>query len=292
VPEKTPPFIRFIEENKKAIVILLLLISTIGGILAYRYYRYTQEDPQFCMSCHLMQEAFKTWQEGRHRDYPCQVCHTMNLFEQNKMLISFVVKGTTTIKQKHGRISPWDSCRACHVAAIAQGSRSLSNSYGHARHVFMENISCGKCHFGNLHRFTPNEKACAECHTDRMIHGMGMEGLSCLNCHNYGEKAPKMITSDRCLRCHKNLEVKNVMSSLNCFDCHRPHGKIKPSSQDCLKNCHGNEAKVGQHSLHMTRAGLQCLDCHKAHRWTVGNEQAKRLCTRCHGLKDPATFIF
>jgi nitrate/TMAO reductase-like tetraheme cytochrome c subunit len=292
VPEKTSSFIRFIEENKKAIVILLFLISAIGGILAHRYYRYTQEDPQFCMSCHLMQEAFKTWQEGQHRDYPCQTCHTMNLFEQNKMLISFVVKGTTTIKQKHGRISPWDSCRACHMSDIVQGSRSLSNSYGHARHVFMENISCGQCHFGNLHRFSPNEKACAECHTDRMIHGMGMEGLSCLNCHSYGEKAPKMITNDRCLRCHKNLEMKNVMSSLNCFDCHRPHGKIKPSSQDCLKNCHGNEARVGQHNLHMTKAGLQCLDCHKAHRWTVGNEQARTLCTRCHGLKNPASFIY
>jgi cytochrome c nitrite reductase small subunit len=157
VPDKTPGFIRFIEENKKAIVILLFLISIIGGILAYRYYRYTQEDPNFCTSCHLMQEAFKTWQEGKHRDYPCQVCHTMTLFEQNKMLISFVVKGTQTIKQKHGRISPWDACRACHVSDIAQGSKSLSNSYGHARHVFMENISCGKCHFGNLHKFTPDD---------------------------------------------------------------------------------------------------------------------------------------
>ena len=289
---KHSSFIQFIEENKKAIVILLFLISIIGGILGFRYYRHTREDPEFCMTCHLLQDSLKNWQESKHRDIQCQTCHTMSLVEQNRMLISFVVKGAHTAKQKHGRISPWDSCKGCHVSAVVQGSRSLSSSYGHARHVFMQDINCNKCHSGNQHQFTPNQQACSDCHTDKMIHGMGMEALSCLNCHSYREKAPKMITNDRCLRCHKDLGAKNVMSSLNCFDCHHPHGKIKPSSQDCLKSCHGNESKVGQHDLHMTKAGLQCLDCHKAHSWVVGREQAKTLCTKCHKLKDPATFIY
>jgi len=289
---KPSSFAHFIVENRKAIVTLLFLISIIGSILAFRYYRHTQEDPEFCMSCHLMQDAFKTWQAGKHRDFQCQICHTMTLIEQNKMMVSFVMRGTKTIKQKHGRISPWDACKNCHTADVSKGSKSLSSSYGHARHVFMQNISCGTCHFGNLHKFTPNQPACPECHTDRMIHGMGMEGLTCLNCHNFSEKTPKMITNERCLRCHKSLGEKNVMSGLKCFDCHHPHGKIKPSSQDCLKDCHGNETKVGQHNLHMTKAGLQCLDCHKAHTWTVGKEQAKTRCAKCHKLKDPATFIY
>jgi nitrate/TMAO reductase-like tetraheme cytochrome c subunit len=285
-------FIDLIEENKQAIVILLFLISITGGIVGYKYYRHTQDDPEFCMSCHLMQDAFKTWQSGKHRDFQCQICHTMTLIEQNKMMVSFVVRGSKTLKQKHGRISPWNACRGCHVSDVAQGSKTLTNSYGHARHVFMQNISCGKCHFGNLHQFSPNQQACSECHTDRLIHGLGMEGMQCLNCHNYSEKAPKMITSERCLRCHQELRQKNVMSAVNCFDCHHPHGKIKPSSQDCLKSCHGNESKVGQHNLHMTKAGLQCLDCHKAHRWAVGREQAVKICTRCHAYKDPAKFIY
>ena len=82
------------------------------------------------------------------------------------------------------------------------------------------------------------------------------------------------------------------MSSLKCFDCHHPHGKIKPSSQDCLKNCHGSEARVGQHNLHMKKAKLTCLDCHKAHTWIVDKKTAKGLCNRCHVLRDPATFIY
>lgn len=282
----------FIEENQKAIVILLLLLSIIGGIVGYQYYRHTREDPEFCVSCHLMQEAFRTWQMSKHRDFQCQTCHVMDLIEQNRLLVSFVIKGPKSIKQEHGRVKPWNTCRGCHGSDVAQGSITLSKSYGHARHVFMLNINCSECHMGTLHTFTPNEQACAKCHNDKMIHGMGMEGLTCLKCHTYGEKAPKMISNERCLSCHRNIPEKGVMSKLQCFDCHHPHGKIKPSGADCLKNCHGNEAKVGQHELHMTRTKLTCLDCHKAHTWTVKKSESKNLCNRCHQLKDPATFIY
>lgn len=283
----------FIEENQKAIVFLLLLISITGGLVGYRYYKYTKEDPGFCSSCHMMQEAFKIWQMSKHRDFPCQKCHEMDLLEQNRMLVSYVIRGPkTSVGQKHGRISPWNACRTCHLSDIAQGSVTLSRSYGHARHVFMLNIGCEKCHTSAVHNFSPNSQACGACHADKVIHGMGMAGLSCLNCHNYREKEPKMISNERCLRCHKNFPSKGPMSSLKCFDCHHPHGKIRPSEQDCLKNCHGNEARVGQHNLHMRRAKLGCLDCHKAHSWNIGEKEAKNLCSRCHVPRNPATFIF
>jgi nitrate/TMAO reductase-like tetraheme cytochrome c subunit len=283
---------KFIEENQKAIVLLLLLVTVIGGIVGYRYYRYTKEDPQFCSSCHLMQEAYKTWRKSPHRDFTCQRCHVMSILEQNRMLVAYVVRGTKSTRQKHGRISPWNACRECHLSDVAQGSVTLKKSYGHARHVFMENISCSKCHTGTSHTFAPNEQACSGCHKDKVIHGLGMEGLSCLKCHSYGEPAPKMISNDRCLSCHKDYPKDGPMATLRCFDCHHPHGQLKPTSQDCLKNCHGNEARVGQHNLHMVRADLECLDCHKAHTWFIGIKQAKDLCNRCHELKDPATFIY
>lgn len=282
----------FIEENQKAIVFLLLLITAIGGIVGYRYYVYTKEAPEFCTSCHMVQEAFKTWQLSKHRDIPCQKCHAMSILEQNRMLVAFVVRGGQSATQSHGRISPWNACRECHLAEATQGSVTFRNSYGHARHVFMQNISCSKCHSGTLHAFTPNPQACQGCHQDKVIHGMGMEGMSCLRCHSYGEKAPKMIANDRCLTCHKHIPTRGPMAHLKCFDCHHPHGKIRPSSADCMKSCHGNESQVGQHSLHLTRAKLQCLDCHKAHGWTVGKKEAVGLCNRCHPAKDPATFIY
>lgn len=289
---KPSSFQTFIEENQKAIVLLLLLLSIMGGVVGFRYYKHTQEDPEFCVSCHLMQEAFKSWQKSKHRDFQCQVCHSMTILEQNRLLISFVVKGEKTIKQKHGRINPWNACRECHTSAVAQGSVTLTNSYGHARHVFMLNIPCQTCHTGSLHAFKPDEQVCSTCHKDRLIHGMGMEGLSCLTCHTYGEKELKMISDERCRSCHRTIPTKGVMSRLKCFDCHHPHGQIKPSSSDCLKTCHGNESKVGQHELHMEKAKLQCLDCHRAHLWAISKTEAKKLCNRCHVLKDPATFIY
>jgi hypothetical protein len=285
-------FFGFLEENQKALVLLLLLVTAIGAIVGYRYYRYTRYDPDFCKSCHMMQESYKTWQMSKHRDFPCQRCHEMSVLEQNRMLIAYVVKGTGTVSQKHGRISPWHACKECHLSDVEQGSVTLNKSYGHARHVFMLNISCSQCHMGTSHTFAPNANACSNCHRDKVIHGMSMQSLSCLQCHSYGEKAPKMISVERCLSCHRNIPTKGAMSSLKCFDCHHPHGKLKPSNADCLQNCHGNESRVGQHRLHMTRAELDCLDCHKAHTWSVGKREAKGLCDRCHALKDPATFIY
>lgn len=268
------------------------MLSVTGAIVGYRNYRHTRDDPEFCISCHMMQEALKTWQMSKHRDFTCQKCHVMSLLEQNRMLIAFVVKGIKRTHQTHGRISPWNACKECHLSEVAQGSVTLSNSYGHARHVFMQQINCSRCHTGNLHAFTPNEQACPGCHADKVIHGMGMEGLSCLKCHSFGEKTPRMISSERCLRCHKNIPSKGPMSSLKCFDCHYPHSKIKLSSQDCLKTCHGNEARVGQHNIHMKKTRLNCLDCHKAHTWSIGRKEAKNLCNRCHPIKDPETFIY
>jgi nitrate/TMAO reductase-like tetraheme cytochrome c subunit len=274
------------------IVILLLLLSFIGALVGYKYYRHTQEDPEFCASCHLMQEAFRTWQMSRHRDLQCQICHSMNLLEQNRLLVAFVVKGSRSVKQTHGRVKPWKSCKTCHLEEAAQGSITLQSSYGHARHVFMENINCSKCHTGDMHNFKPQEMACRECHKDKLVHGLGMEGLLCLNCHSFGEKSPKMVLVEKCLVCHKDIPSKGPMAHIKCFECHKPHEKIKLTSNDCLVRCHGNESQVGQHGLHMREAGLNCLDCHKAHIWIVGPKEAKGLCNRCHSLKDPKTFIY
>src|ERR1017187_6192567 len=120
-------FSKFIEENHQPIVLLLLLVSVIGGIVGFRYYKHTKEDPEFCMSCHVMQDAFKTWQKSKHRDFTCQKCHVMSLLEQNKMLISYVVKGHDgSTSQTHGRISPWDTCRSCHLSEVSQGSLTLN----------------------------------------------------------------------------------------------------------------------------------------------------------------------
>jgi hypothetical protein len=284
---------RFLEENRTAILLLLLVVAVTGAIAGFRYYRYTQTDPQFCASCHMMQESYRSWEQSSHRDVICQQCHKLTLLEQNRLFLTYVARGyTAPQEQKHGRVAPWEACKDCHIRDVKQGSVSLRSSFGHARHVFMENIGCMKCHSEKLHSFQPDEKACITCHQDKLVHGLGMEGLSCLKCHSYEEKAPKMVSPRRCRECHKTIPTTGPMSELTCFQCHKPHGEIKIKSADCMGNCHGNEARVGQHGLHLNKTSLNCLDCHKAHAWVVGKEQARGLCDRCHKLRDPATFIY
>ncbi len=284
---------RFFEERKGTIVLLLLVVSLIGVVSGWRYMKYTRSDPQFCATCHVLQESFVGWEKSSHRDIICQECHRMSVLEQNRLLMVYVLKGyTAPAEHAHGRLKPWKSCRGCHIDAVKQGAITLRASYGHARHVFMENIECMRCHSPQGHDFKPDERACGGCHADRLVHGLGMEGLSCLKCHSYGEKTSRPVSSERCMGCHKDIPRSGPMAGLRCLECHKPHGKIKLQSADCLGQCHGNEASVGQHGIHMKKTGIACLDCHKAHKWTVGPKEAKRLCARCHPLRDPRSFIY
>ncbi len=161
----------YIEENQTAIVLLLLLIAITGWLVGFRHYQYTRQDPDFCKSCHSMQEAFSTWQMSKHRDVICQECHKMSLIEQNRMLISFVVQGneTESSDQNHGRISPWQACRTCHLTEEVDGTFRLRNSYRHSRHLFMLKTDCSSCHAGALHDFTPNRHACPDCHSEQVM---------------------------------------------------------------------------------------------------------------------------
>ncbi len=285
-------FEHFLEHLKGFILALIAVISVLGAVVGYKYYRHTQDDPEFCMSCHIMKEAFIEWERGKHRDVVCQKCHQLSILEQNQLLVAYVVKGNQKqFSQTHGREKPWKTCKKCHMDEVYQGSLTLNKSYGHARHVFIQRINCQICHRINVHNFHPNEDACRKCHQDKGVHGAGMEAFSCLKCHSFSEKTPSMIPKDRCIKCHEGVSQKGPMSNLLCHQCHKPHGNIKPRSEDCLGICHGNETKVKQHGLHMKK-GLACIDCHKPHTWVVGQAEARTICTRCHPYKDPRRFIY
>ncbi|MCX7792831.1 MAG: NapC/NirT family cytochrome c [Thermodesulfovibrionales bacterium] len=281
----------FLHEIRGSVLLLLFLISLTVIVLGYKYYRHTQESPEFCLSCHLMKEAYKTWQRSRHSDIVCQTCHRLSLIEQNRLLVAFVA-GKKSVTETHGRQKPWQSCKKCHFPDIEQGAISDSKTFGHARHVFSMKITCNECHLGELHEFKPESKACMKCHRDKLVHGLGMEGLQCLNCHTFSkEPSQKLASEKRCLQCH-NVPKTGPMSALRCFDCHKPHGMIKLKGSDCLGRCHSHELEVGQHRLHVEKAKVDCLFCHKAHTWRVGRKLASRICTKCHAYRDPSSFIF
>jgi hypothetical protein len=244
---------------------------------------------RYCELCHLMKEPIKSWQKSAHKDTVCQTCHAMNLLAQNSLLLRYVVSGGKSRNaEKHGRLTPWDSCETCHLAEAKQGSVTLRKSYGHARHVFMEQIECKKCHTADAHNFYPDEKNCLRCHKNKGVHGVGMEGFACLSCHAYGDTSA-MPTKEKCLSCHKEIPSKVPMTKVECRNCHKPHTSILPTSMDCLGNCHTNQEEIGRHDKH---AHISCLECHKAHEWKVDKEEAISLCSKCHEYRDPFAFIF
>jgi hypothetical protein len=276
---------------KKSIILLILLVCAVGAVTAFRYFRFMEEDIAYCSVCHIMEEGYNTWEKSGHYLIICQECHMLNYYEGNKLLMARFIRGEH-VPQEHGRVKPWEVCIKCHMQDTAQGSVTLRESYGHARHVFMQNVPCTSCHKGAGHEFGVDHIKCQNCHTDKMVHGMGTAGIYCLNCHTFTERSTKLVSKERCFNCHNDMPSAGIMSQIKCFECHHPHTKLTFKSEDCLASCHGNETRVGMHGLHLTKTSMGCLDCHKAHTWSVGMKEARGLCDKCHPIKDPMTFVY
>ncbi len=132
--------------DKAILVSLMLIISVLGIVLAVRYYNYIQKNPEFCNSCHLMEEAYTAWKLSGHRNMVCQECHQLGMIEQNRLLVKFVFTTDRKTPEPHGNETPWKTCTTCHWDEAAQGSLTVNKSTGHARHVFMEKLQCKDCH--------------------------------------------------------------------------------------------------------------------------------------------------
>jgi len=258
--------------DKTILISIMLAISVLGIVLAVRYYNYIQKSPEFCSSCHLMEEAYTAWKLSGHHSIVCQDCHQLGLIEQNRLLIKFVFTTDRKTPEAHGAETPWKMCTKCHWDEAAQGSISVNRSTGHARHVFAERLVCKDCHSRTIHAFRPDKSACLRCHKDWKIHGVGMGEVSCMTCHPFSSKGQGEFIPNRsrCLSCHKKssktgFPEKTPMARLNCYECHKPHTRIKPADDDCLR-CHTREV-LARKPVH--RAGKHCIGCHIPHRWTT-----------------------
>lgn len=312
----------------KLIIIALVLVIVFGGaFIAYKTYNFTQNNPKFCTGCHLMEPAYTSWATSEHKTVNCHDCHHLSVPELNRLLISFVFKRPNTVPERHKEqiIVDQKHCNQCHTSGKAE---SINKSRFHARHVYMEQIECTVCHGelkpdkSGLHRFLPSEKFCAKCHKNRQVHGVGMGGLACLNCHT--DRTPDLKPARmKCLYCHgtdeklrkqlvaegtidvrffqpsaalinKATKIKfNEKSPMQffCYECHKPHtpGKVRPTSAECLR-CHGDIRDVGKHKIHLNM-DMQCKDCHRPHIWKVTDETAKKDCVTCHEFKSPKAFL-
>lgn len=257
--------------DKTVMVSILLVISIVAIVLAVRYYEYIQKNPEFCNSCHLMEEAYAAWKQSGHRFIICQDCHRLGIIEQNRLLVKFVFTTDRRTPEPHGNVTPWETCTRCHWdEANKQGAISVTKSIGHARHVRVEGIACMECHTRSVHAFRPDRNACIRCHANWKVHGVGMEETSCMSCHPFSPKTPGGFIPDRerCLSCHRHSSKttfpdKAPMARMNCYECHKPHHHMRPTDDDCLR-CHTREV-LEHREAHRTKK--TCVSCHHPHRW-------------------------
>jgi len=317
---------RLTHKGKLIIVILALVILVGAGWSAFRFYDFTQNNPKFCASCHLMNHAYKNYSTSVHKGLSCHACHHATVKEMNKLLIDSLVFRVKTIPPLHDKIIvPSAKCLKCHWYDDKKypEAKKINTSQFHAKHYFMDKTPCLRCHGYKLgdkvHQFLPSAQFCVKCHKSKKVHGI-MGKLACLNCHT-DRHANLLPQRGKCLVCHGNKKTrekvldgntidiqffkpdKNEISmapkidvpegapmQFDCYTCHKPHTKLMPGSTKCL-SCHNQILGVGKHKLHVKMLGLSCTKCHKPHAWRVTKKQAKTTCTQCHGYKKPSSFI-
>ncbi len=306
---------------KIIIAVLLLVIIIGGGVVAFKFYDFTQNNPKFCISCHLMKPAYNAWKKSKHSGINCHECHHLTIPEQNRLLITFILRRPKTVPPRHGEIIvSSDKCTKCHWEKNKKypDAKKINQSRMHAKHYFMEEIACTKCHGYILHKFLPGATFCVRCHQGKKVHGM--KGLACLNCHTdrQGDLRPGR---KKCLFCHGTEAVRKELIAADtmdvqffqptkeqiknapkinvpkdapmqfyCYKCHKPHTKLMPGQGKCM-SCHSRILEVGRHKLHVQTMGLECTNCHLPHSWRVTKKQAKTTCTQCHKYRDPLSFI-
>ena len=196
---------------------------------------------------------------------------------------------------------------------IAEGEITHENSgfslIGHTKISSGGDVNCIECHAGTFRSF--NQAVCQDCHQnlklDEMSKHTGIFGIDCLACHDgidtYGEffdhnefsfmligihkmepceacheNSRSLIdlqeTNTGCVDCHLEEDIHSGELSLDCGECHNPHGW-----EDVVYD--HNEtgfALVDKHD------GLDCDECHEEGETYQGLDTA---CESCH-LEDDA----
>jgi nitrate/TMAO reductase-like tetraheme cytochrome c subunit len=281
----------FILDKWKAIPIVLrrVILAVVGVVLitaaygSYQVYSYTQNDPNFCRSCHTMESAWQRWRTSEHRNISCHNCHEQSVFESTEQIIRFALAQPERVS-KHAGISD-EACLKCHESGDRRWPQ-IKATAGHKVHFEQQHIACTKCHSISIHRFAPPTQICQVCHPDEQIKIMAMGQRYCLDCHRFlAEGSPLRPTRQTCLDCHlKQAQSKvhwpdNAPMRFTCSQCHKPHVFEEPVV-NCL-SCHQN---IRQEGLHQGKGHVAapCTTCHKPHEWEVTKREA---CLTCHANK-------
>jgi len=263
----------FLKRNKKIAVATLLVLT----IPSYFIYDYTQNNPKFCTTCHLMNDAYETWDASAMHELNCHNCHESNILESLDHVIEVLFENPDEVTKL--TVIENEVCEKCHADNDPQWLQ-VANTAGHEVHLFtQEEPTCIGCHGLQLHVFAASEETCYQCHSPDHDAACEVMDVHCIVCHEFTDTENELIPQrDDCLRCHEGQQIMGVSfpsgahNDTACDNCHNLH--IEEQIIECV-TCHTEILGGGLHTL---SAHDDCNDCHVPH----SSESMSDGCLSCH----------
>lgn len=265
---------------RSILLALIVLVAGAGAYAGFRVWNYTQHDPAFCRSCHLMQPAWEKWESSAHSKVECHACHQQSMYDSVAQLAKFVLLRPETIG-KHADVD-YQKCSACHLSRDPRW-KQVAETAGHKAHFARKGLECVSCHSRGVHRFVRPTDSCKDCHASILVKSKRMDELHCTSCHKFlaidHELRP---TRQQCLDCHGVIPTEATFPlhgamKFECSQCHKPHREGHPMSAGCA-SCHEMDEK----GLHGQVGHRECVTCHHPHDWKPAERKS---CEACHSDK-------
>jgi hypothetical protein len=267
----------FLSKHRNLIIVALGLLM----VPSYFIYDYTQNNPKFCTTCHLMNEAYETWDASAMHDLNCHHCHETDMIESLDHVREVIFEKPTEVT----KMTEVDNelCEKCHASDDPQWLQ-VEATAGHKVHFFEsdEAPDCIDCHGLQLHVFRPPEETCDTCHEEDLDEPCDDMRVHCTVCHEFNVAEDDLIPArDDCLECHEAQDTMGVTfpvgshSNTPCLSCHNPHDSEQQS--ECT-TCHPIPSK----GLHNETAHVNCEACHTPHSDTPMRDS----CLICHQDKE------
>jgi len=295
---------------KVGIGIVGLCMMGIVAASSAAFYTYSQQQNQFCLSCHtLHDEVFERFEQSKHHtigNLRCHDCHDEPILAETRQIFFWMSKRPTMVGP-HAPV-PREVCANCHVRKDADSTwKRIQATAGHTVHLLSDSgkakhIDCITCHGVTAHRFVPVGRTCAQsgCHENTPFKLGKMAGqtvLHCTVCHNFTAPVGEHVTTDsakraliptnaNCQSCHAMQQQMAAFVPANdphkgqCGDCHDPHKQLSPAdSWKTCSGCHAHpETLTPFHRGIPAKALADCGSCHKAHTWNLSGAS----CLSCH----------
>lgn len=141
---------QYLSRNAFKLMLIGFVVAVAGMMLVGFGYAYA-EQPQFCGTCHSMEQVYQTWQASNHKQLACTECHLPN----SGLAVKVIAKAQTGINDVyHEVLRDYPAT----VKVTAQGKRFLADNCLRCHQSTVEKTGmgsggqdCTKCHRGLVH---------------------------------------------------------------------------------------------------------------------------------------------